>query len=219
MSKPHKATPLNLFLGRLFREGKLQAFNKELQARIELIPAGLPNNQKTAAIKQAKNDLAVSMGYQGPRAERELQRVHLASAEIQIHTAVERRTAMALGISKSMMEWEDAVASLPPKADMQIQHDWINAHPAMSRKCRQKDNTEPLRLTADDILHARHGPCPSAHAANLLQNWADSPAEWKKFSASLIKKPDSQDGGANNEVVEDVELGEVERLLKEVSAA
>lgn len=110
-----------------------------------------------------------------------------------------------------------ALKELPIKADPQIENDWVMAHPAIARKSRNEDQSKRVIITGDDILHADHGPCPSRAAANKLQYWANNPQKAFEALTMPMKKGDGGEGGRDGDVVEDVELAEVERLLKAVT--
>lgn len=217
MSKKKKSTPLDLFFGRLIREGRKAEYDALLKERTEKLPF-LSGLAKAHATRKLRGELALEMGYQGV-GEKALHRLYLNSAEVQIDAIVQRRVAAVAKAQKPALEWEEAVASLPPSADMRVEFDWISAHPAMSRHSRQTDMSKPVLLTSNDILHAKHGPAPSAAAANRLQNWAASPAKWNDYSAALMKKPEATESSPNSDVMEDVGLEEIERLLKEVAGA
>jgi len=106
-----------------------------------------------------------------------------------------------------------ACAGLPDEAPVPIEIKWIRAHPAMSRRDRDPDASAIL-VTPDDILTPPHGPAPSKSAVAQLQHWVNDPREFFKALLSEHKKITGDTGTVKAE--EDMDLAEVQRLLKEV---
>lgn len=89
--------------------------------------------------------------------------------------------------------FETAIADLPPTASPSIEMDWVKSHPAMTRKDRQKNTTDKILITPDDILKAPNGKCPSRSAAQMLQHYANKPDAFFKELLSETKKAKSQE--------------------------
>lgn len=110
--------------------------------------------------------------------------------------------------------FSQAVQSLPNRAAKAVEMDWVAAHPAMSRLARAVDKTRDVRLTADDILNAPHGPAPSKWAANALQNWVNKPGKFFEVMLSEDKKLKEEQG--KGRMRKDVGIAEVERILAQI---
>ena len=148
------------------------------------------------------------MGYQGADVENRLYNEYLDAQKAKEDADLREK----LGLINQ--EFEEALKTLPQRADYQAENDWILAHVAMTRRSILPPG-QPVRITASDILHADHGPCPSRAAGIKLQHWANKPDEVYKNLAGVVKKP-AGDGETTKEEY-DEDLAEVERLLKEVS--
>jgi hypothetical protein len=108
------------------------------------------------------------------------------------------------------------VAKLPQTAEYGDELNWVATHPRISDARRAKSRAYVL-LTAADVRDCAI-PCPSQRAARMLQQYCPSPAEfWNKleqFEKGRMRRAESVP--RDEEVVEDVGLDEVKRLLKEV---
>jgi hypothetical protein len=112
-------------------------------------------------------------------------------------------------------EYEKAYRSLPDNAPVAVEMDWIRSHEAMSRFNLQRNKTEEVKITTDDILHAPNGPAPSKAAVIQLIHWANHPGEFfKQVLTEQKKKSDSAASGKSAE--SDPEVMDVERMLDEM---
>lgn len=201
-----KLTARAKFLGRIKRAGKL----KELNNRVREMKN---ENGKTwnvnlwAACRE--------FGYIGPENEHKLHAEYEAQMKAEQDAVIQEKVDAVVQQIQSAKTFEEALTKLPVSAEAKAENDWILAHPAMARKARQKNNLEPVLITAADILEANHGPAPSRAAAIKLQHWANKPDEiFKALTGSVKKAPDSVD--RPEEVAEVEDLAEIDRLLKEV---
>lgn len=116
-------------------------------------------------------------------------------------------------------ELAEAMASLPANAPKSRELDWIEAHPAMMRSSRNKANgygSNTVQITADDVLNAPHGPCPSRAAAVQLQHWANNSTKFFEQIMSEAKKKSSDgtgSGGAGAEGAVEDDLSEIQDLI------
>ena len=101
--------------------------------------------------------------------------------------------------NKRNAPFESAVSDLPATASPSVEMDWVKSHPAMTRKDRQKNATDKILITPDDILKAPNGKCPSRSAAQLLQHYANKPDAFFKELLSETKKAKGQEDEAEAE--------------------
>lgn len=113
-------------------------------------------------------------------------------------------------------EFERALSQLPSNAKKWQELEWIEAHPAMMRESRMRaiGKDGPVVITAEDILNAPHGVCPSRAAAVQLQHWANNSVKFFEQIMSEAKKK-SSDGSGDEKKSGEVEddLSEIEGLL------
>ena len=111
--------------------------------------------------------------------------------------------------------FHSAMRSLPPTGDLDVEMQWVAAHPAMSRRDRSDDD-EKILITRHDILKAPHGPAPSRRAVQSLQHWVNDPREFQRILLAEYKEEkkklsSSAKGDTSEEVLDDLE--EAERIL------
>lgn len=184
---------------RMRHEGTLQKWRARYE---ELRRGGLDYNK-------ARWQSLKEFGYISPKDEREKyeERMRTKGTPVIIPDRVPPQRERAA--------FDEALAALSTETvEPKVEINWIRNHPAMCRKKRQKDTTEPVRLTAEDIADA---PCRAA--AIQLQNWADNPTEASKQFASLIKKMDAEESEKKTDFIADPNLDDVERMLKEAARA
>jgi hypothetical protein len=155
------------------------------------------------------------MGYEGPDKERQLYQEYLEDGEkskLQRQIDAERLRIRDKQITE---EFEQAVLTLPDKAPISVEIDWISAHPAMFRRAREKDKTKNILLTPEDILFTTHGPAPSRAAVVALQHWINFPLQFhKEILSEQIKHKEDREA---TKVNEDMGLEDVKRLLQQVT--
>jgi hypothetical protein len=190
-----KHEALKAFRARMIREGR----GDELKAQIHAERRSREAAGKSPDSMMAEVCVARRMGY--------------------VNRADEWRIHMESGGGEVLKEtFEDAVAGLPDKAPAQANLDWIQSHPAMSRKARMKNNLESVLISPGDILHAPHGKAPSKAAVYALQHWANNPSEFFKQMLGEQKKRAESDEGSTVEEA-DPGIAEVEALLRQVTGA
>jgi len=196
---------MNMFCDRMKREGRHAEFMELVRARMA---------EHGEMINQAKRTVAESWGYD-PGHEVKLYRqhmenLHVDSAELAMINEIAEGEA-----EKIADEFEAALATLPSNSSKQKEIEWIEAHPAMMRSARAGKGANIL-LTADDILRAPHGACPSRSAACQLQHWVNNVSEFYKQIMSEAKKKSGDtpaadiDANSNDESLDELEdmLGE-----------
>lgn len=208
----------SMFRDRMAREGRA----KELQERIREVIS-----ETGLGYSAALRVVMPQMGYINDQMEIRLYREHkeqylrdTVAAAIDNAAAIEEEqaelSAEEMREAEAERAFEEALATLPPNAPKAREIEWIEAHPAMMRQSRMKatGKTGPVLITADDVLRAPHGVCPSRSAAVQLQHWANNATKFFEQIMSEAKKK-STDGaggvGTDGEVEDD--LGEVESLL------
>jgi hypothetical protein len=209
--------PDQLFLNRIFREGRWDLWEKAL-AEVKIAMGPEPPKEDMSArmmhAKKIKEEARKRMGFVSSDHERTLDRAYRDECS---------RKAVEQGLpdyskAGSCQSFDNALKLLPVRADPQAENEWILAHPAIARKSRLTDNTKPIVINGHDLLNADHGRCPSRAAANKLQYWANKPEKVFEALTSPVKKGGG-DVGPDAEEVSDENLFEVERLLKEVKCA
>jgi len=175
---------------RLLREMRLVEYRKKIKS--------LSKGGKITGLA-AKKEAQRLFGFMGLDKERaslaawlsEVQRVPNAEAiaERSRRTRAKQRNA----------PFESAVADLPATASPSVEMDWVKSHPAMTRKDRQKNSTDKILITPDDIIKAPNGKCPSRSAAQLLQHYANKPDAFFKELLSETKKAKGQEDEAEAE--------------------
>jgi hypothetical protein len=90
-------------------------------------------------------------------------------------------------------EFEAALELLPDSCDPSDSVQWVQAHPAMSRKGRMKEKDAVVMLSAEDILCPPHGRAPSRYAATALQTWVNHPSDFFRLILNEHKKKSGQD--------------------------
>lgn len=175
---------------RLLREMRLVEYRKKIKS--------LSKGGKITGLA-AKKEAQRLFGFMGLDKERaaladwlsEMQRVPNAEA-----SAERARRSRA---NKRNAPFESAVSDLPATASPSVEMDWVKSHPAMTRKDRQKNATDKILITPDDILKAPNGKCPSRSAAQLLQHYANKPDAFFKELLSETKKAKGQEDEAEAE--------------------
>lgn len=191
------------------REGR----QKEFFATLKRIKTETGKSHGTAIWAAMKE-----LGYENADRERALEREYLDNLHKSAEQREQEKIAVEVAEVSRLRTFEEAVASLPDKAPVSDEIDWIRAHPAMARKSRQRDKMADIVIEAEDILSAPHGQAPSKAAVFQLQHWANCPHEfYKQILGEHKKKSDGEAGGAKAGEVED-DLSEVDRMLRQVSA-
>jgi hypothetical protein len=204
-----KSSVCKLFAQRMAREGRTQQWQDAVAS------AQAESGKGFGAIKWS---VMKSLGYESPERERELHAAWLAGEQAKTDDAAATIAQAQASVAECDSSFEAALATLPLKADRQGENDWILSHLALTRRARSENKDEPVRLTADDILKSSHGPAPSRAAAIRLQLFVDNPDELSKALTAPVKKDDGIDSGRDSEFVKDDGIGEVERLLDQVSS-
>jgi hypothetical protein len=205
------------FWERMKREGRKPLWAPTLKK----IMTGPPEMKYGAA----KWEAARQLGYEGPENEHRLhaeflsgearkveeeKAANIAAAEVKLREEQRLRDEA----TADARNFEAACAKLPDKAPVAAEIDWVRAHPAMSRQDRMPGGIGHVLITPDDIESPPHGCAPSKGAVAMLQHYANNPREFFKTLLSEQKKITGETGQAKQD--EDVEMAEVERLLKEV---
>ncbi len=203
-----RATGVQLFRMRMEHEGKLALYRLRIQELMQEY-----NWTPGKATKEARKHF----GYRGLQHEKTLyiQRTMDQSREFQGIVSKELRAEAAT--RRADLSFEEALATLPDKADKAAQLDWIMAHPAMARQARQKDKAKPVIVTGDDIIGTSYKPAPSKAAVYQLQHWCNHPhVFYLQMLGEDKKKSGGNDGagGPGSGFVED-DLSDIEQALAE----
>lgn len=159
-------SPMRLFRERMEREGRGDAYKARWK---ELRGTGVNASATGAAVRK-------EFGYQGPRAEREL--LEQAMNEIRISGVDAKNSAATKKVKRKQREqtFEEAFASFPQTAPIEIDMAWVQSHPAMFRFERQilgeSGKPDPVLIDVRDLFDV-NGPAPSKRAINILQNWVN----------------------------------------------
>lgn len=196
-----------LFIQRMKREGREQEWFTVLR-RVQDVTGKSYGQAIWPAMKE--------LGYTDPKLERELhakylKNIHRTAAENEI-----REERAELIKEQEVHDFESAVRSLPDKAAIPVELDWIRAHPAMARKNRNKNDLDRVLVDVNDILYPSHGAAPSKAAVYQLQHWCNCPHEFYKQLLSEHRKA-TEGEAAKAAASKDVGLEEIEQLLAEVS--
>ncbi len=206
--KPKRLTVTKKFFMRMDREGRYKDFRARMREMKKENGKGWGQNQ-WVVMKE--------FGYAGPESEHKLHAQWEASEAAKIEQVVQEKVDTIVEKVVATRTFEEALSTLPLKADTQIENDWILAHPAMARKARQKNNLEPILISADDILTADHGPAPSRAAAIKLQHWANKPDElYKALTGAVKKTADGKDADKDESADEVEDFSDIDRILKEM---
>lgn len=210
---PSAPTANQMFLDRMLRENRWQEWEAARAADYTAVigpkpPEGVPLAEKINYGRLRTIEAKKRCGWLSDQHERATHRAYVG------HTARESELK-AGGRVASARTFDEALKLLPVKADPQVENDWVMAHPAIARKSRMEDQSQRVIINGTDLLEADHGPCPSRAAANKLQYWSNKPEKAFEALTMPMKRPDGGDS-RDGEVVEDMELAEVQRLLKEV---
>lgn len=159
----------------------------------------------------------LAMGYGGAARERELAEEwentkHLGNIARNI-----KKQKDELIEERAAGNFADAIASLPDKAPIAEELDWIRAHPAMGRKLRQKDPNRLVRITKADVLYPGHGRAPSKAAVWNLQTWAQRPEKFAEMLLTETRKISSAQ--KDKEISLDMDLKVVEKMLSEMGGS
>ena len=114
-----------------------------------------------------------------------------------------------------VLDLEEAVKTLPDKAPIQDEIDWIRSHPAMVRKARLKDAEENVLIDSNDILRPPHGRAPSKSAVYALQHWCNVPNKFFEMILSEHKKI-TEDSAQAKAAAKDTGIDEIESMLASV---
>lgn len=189
-----RKSPTRLFTERMEREGRGIEFRDRVRAR--MVAEGKDWNQVSSHVMY-------EMGYLGPKYERELENLRLARQEAATKRTIEETLCGQVLAEASLSAFEDAVATLPPTANPDVEVEWVRAHPAMSRLNRLPEGTTRVEITAEDVLLVSHGKAPSRSAVNLLCDAASRPDKfWDKWLAGK-RKTDPAAVGAAQTVADD----------------
>lgn len=197
-----------MFRDRMDREGKGPALRAMLRETVE--STGM-------SYSSALQLVMPKIGFINAETEIRLYREHRRNI---LASAGETDDAVMAAAERAKTEEDaffDALATLPANAPKAREIEWIEAHPAMMRSTRNKANgygSNVVNITADDVLNAPHGLCPSRSAAVQLQHWANNSAKFFEQIMSEAKKKSSDGAGSGStpgEVEDD--LGELEDLL------
>ena len=195
-----------LFVERMKREGRGNEWSTVIKQVME-------NTGKRYG--QAIWEAMRKMGYIGPEKEHQLHEEFQANGQksnLQRQIDEER-----LQIREEIMteNFEQAVRTLPDKAPVSVEIDWLVAHPAMARWARETDKSKNILITPEDILFAPHGPAPSKSAAIALQHWVTFPQQFfKEILDEQIRQ--SEEVRIRQDEQESEGLEEIEKLLKQI---
>ena len=117
----------------------------------------------------------------------------------------------------SERSYHSALKRLPPIADLDIEMQWVAAHPAMSRKDRSEEDKRII-INREDILNAPHGQAPSRRAVQSLQHWSNDPRKFQEILLAEYKEEKKKlSSAATGDTAEEVldNLEEAERLLSQ----
>lgn len=190
--KPRRTDVRKLFFERMKREGRV----KEYQAKIKELQA--QTGQKFGRVQY---DAMKACGYTTPDEERALAESATSGAA--------RDAAEADGTNIYTIR-----DTLPERAPVAQEINWVMSNEAMFRRARNRH--DEIHVTVKDLL----GPprCPSKAALTILQQCVNSPTEFYKQFFAEMKKQIGKDDDKGAETVEDADLADVERMLKEVAA-
>jgi len=207
---PKTEPPINsMFKDRMEREGRLPELRAVVREKMQ--ETGMGYNAALQAVRGY-------FGFVNTETELRLYREHrknilLSAAETEdvVQGAYER-------LESEERAFFAALATLPANAPKAREIEWIEAHPAMMRSTRNKANgyaSNVVNITADDILRAPHGPCPSRAAAVQLQHWANNSTKFFEQIMSEAKKKSAEGSSSSGPAVVEVEddLSELDDLL------
>ena len=169
---------------RMLREMRLVEFKKRCKA--------LKKANKVTDLA-AKKEAQREFGMTTLAEERESLAQWLTQIQEDANQAAASERSRRFREKKRNQPFEDAIADLPATASPSVEMDWVKSHPAMTRKDRQKNATDKILITPDDILKAPNGKCPSRSAAQMLQHYANKPDAFFKELLSETKKAKSQE--------------------------
>ena len=147
-----------------------------------------------------------ALGYTNTREERVL---YIEWIEHKKSGQESSRRSINLGKIK---DFEEALKILPDTCDPSDAIQWIQAHPAMSRKGRSEDKDSLIKLTPEDVLCPPHGKAPSRYAATSLQSWVNDPQSFFKMILTEHKRSSAQEEKKDAVVEKTVE--EINSLLE-----
>lgn len=194
-----------MFVERLRREGR----EAEWYRMVKDVCAEL-----NVRFSQGSGEAMRRLGYEGPEKEKALYREHQASL---------KHNELARFVAENTKEWnkelrmndfEQACSGLPATSDPAKEMDWVGAHPAMMR-VYDLPPEKKVKVDANDILNAPHGPAPSKRAVVLLRQYVDCP---RKFFDQWVSESKKAKGGDQAEEISDTapEVAEIEALLNEL---
>jgi len=186
----------------MFRERVIEGQRKQGEWRkiMKRLAAENPDLSNAQAATRARKEL----GYEGAARER-----------VHYHNWLKKKAGNETRLEGKRREakvtWEFALSQLPDKSDPVKDIKWIQNHPAMSRKSRQKNEATVL-LTAEDILSPPHGQAPSRYAATSLQTWVNRPDDFFKIVLNEQKKASKEDDTIKDKAAE-LSIKEMEDML------
>lgn len=113
-------------------------------------------------------------------------------------------------------DFENAIRDLPPRCSPEEYWNWIGAHPALSRKGRQKDKTKELVLTVEDVMSASHGVAPSQEAVHALQFYANNVGKFYEYRDAYMKKAKVGTTETEKVIEKDVGIEDIKALMNEI---
>lgn len=205
-----------LWLGRLFREGKLDAY---WAARAQIRATGAKfGERRTAEASHASANLKKEFGWTGINDEMERHRIFLTQPVVN-----RRKEQMAeLQRNKGRTALAKAFDDLPDSVSYEQEVAWVRAHPLVFSaldKVTREEEYKPAKLTVRDLLGRSNGPAPSKGAASQLRFALADPLGWnkrlmdggKKKAAESSGKPGESEGDSGH--VSD-DMDEVKRMLQ-----
>jgi hypothetical protein len=161
------------------------------------------------------------MGYPGPEKERRLWEAAKGKAMMNRRRQNNRDFKKKYYERRRMDDIEKAILSLPQRAPVETEWNWVRNHVAMTRKKRQADREKLVEVSVVDVLEAGHGKAPSQFAAQMLINYVDSPDEFFKLVMGEDKKSVNTSGPGTSENKEQVtdDLSHLKRVHAQFVAA
>jgi hypothetical protein len=201
-----RLTIRKLFVERMKREGR----DKEWYSILKQVKQETGKKYGQVAWEAMRR-----MGYEGPDKERQLYQEYIEHGE---KTKLQRQVeAQRQRIKEEQItdEFEQAFLTLPDKAPIYVEINWIRAHPAMVRRAQARNKLKDILLTKEDILFTPQGPAPSRAAVVALQHWVNHPQQfYKELLSEQIKHKEDKEG---TKIDKDIGLEEVRRLLQQVT--
>jgi hypothetical protein len=161
------------------------------------------------------------MGFKSGAKERKLWQRFLGEGMVNRRRQNNRNFKKKYYERKRMDDIEKAILSLPQRAPVETEWNWVRNHVAMTRKKRQADREKLVEVSVVDVLEAGHGKAPSQFAAQMLINYVDSPDEFFKLVMGEDKKSVNTSGPGTSENKEQVtdDLSHLKRVHAQFVAA